>query len=1042
MSGLKVSNYNDNLFNFRLTYNELVKGLSKYDYDNFIHNDNVNIIVKNDDAYDLNALGDSDPIDESKLCVSQWFHETLTNTTGIGVNLDQTEIGEIDKETLLSLVNIPFNLTTTKKIYQEYSSTLRKNNPYIVNVIYQTTDSSGVVKPIGSNNLNIEIQADLGSGFVTLPSDDFDVTATELYLINSVNYTYVQSFIVNNKNTYEGIVPFKMILSTTEDTTDNFIMHSTSMYEGDIMIPGLADSDNFASFIRFDNKIWSMSNNGKDFHPIINSNVVLVGDQGAYSDLQTAMTTEGENKIYMQTSDITTDDIVNIPVGSVLDGNGQTLNLQTNGYVYINAHDDTSISGVKNIILEGGIHSVKVENSTNVYIDNVSSKNITANSSEMIYITSSSNVNGRNITIDNSNFLSDVPFIIISSDNCSFNINSITNFGYVSGSDVEGKGIYVRSSDNCKVFCNELITDVTSGSVTSGTLNIVEVQSSNNANIEVNKFEVIRTENVVVKSIRERGSNYCVFKLWNSYNSSETVDISTVSTNQLMNQEILNYNSHIGENKLRVLLDSSSISDDSSELSNTKIMTANAIQGNITSLSNRLSAVEGAAADNTIFSLTETSETDRQIATIQGIKENALISSAGEIDNGSNILEITGDVSSNWVATDSIVIYDNAKTFVLRTTVSAIDYNITTGGVTTITLSINWEDTTLTDAKVYTATGQQTDIYLGTQINATPTTTQKQGLVIKNLSTGGTVLEVYGEANSLTYQTLTIRGKNDSYLQQLDIKGTVRITDSLTVLNNINCEGYLAVKGNYIQSSYETNPFEFNLIRFDPNQAGKNSLSAGNTETGVNSVLYIEGYDGSYVDLDSLIIKSKNIMSSSNITTGENNIAFGVGSLETLTTADDCIAIGLNALNVSTGSANIAIGRDSLSSNITGNINTAIGYNTLGSITSGDNNVAIGLEAGFGLTGSVSNTLIIDNQDRGINTTTKALIYGIFNSDTDDQYLTINGNLILKPNSSLVADLILSSSTPGTRGQITFSNAYMYVCTATDTWERVLLQSY
>jgi trimeric autotransporter adhesin len=80
-----------------------------------------------------------------------------------------------------------------------------------------------------------------------------------------------------------------------------------------------------------------------------------------------------------------------------------------------------------------------------------------------------------------------------------------------------------------------------------------------------------------------------------------------------------------------------------------------------------------------------------------------------------------------------------------------------------------------------------------------------------------------------------------------------------------------------------------------------------------------------------------------NLTSGNDNIAVGFGSLEANTTGLQNIAIGTAALSLnSSGSYNTAIGYDALTRNTTGILNTAVGNTSLFNNLMGNNNVGLG----------------------------------------------------------------------------------------------------
>jgi hypothetical protein len=91
-------------------------------------------------------------------------------------------------------------------------------------------------------------------------------------------------------------------------------------------------------------------------------------------------------------------------------------------------------------------------------------------------------------------------------------------------------------------------------------------------------------------------------------------------------------------------------------------------------------------------------------------------------------------------------------------------------------------------------------------------------------------------------------------------------------------------------------------------------------------------------------------------TSGSANSAFGLRSLWSNTTGSLNTAIGSHALFANTtGSQNTALGRQALQSNESGHSNTALGFSALGGAAEGAYNIGIGREAGFFLNGGSYN---------------------------------------------------------------------------------------
>ncbi len=118
----------------------------------------------------------------------------------------------------------------------------------------------------------------------------------------------------------------------------------------------------------------------------------------------------------------------------------------------------------------------------------------------------------------------------------------------------------------------------------------------------------------------------------------------------------------------------------------------------------------------------------------------------------------------------------------------------------------------------------------------------------------------------------------------------------------------------------------------------------------------------------------------SSITTGSGNTAYGANALNATTDGDNNIAIGSQTLNINTsGSNNVAVGVQALQENTTGGNNIAVGPAALQENTTGGNNTAVGTAAlyqntlgefnvGVGLGALENNTMGIANTAVGAGT--------------------------------------------------------------------------
>lgn len=137
---------------------------------------------------------------------------------------------------------------------------------------------------------------------------------------------------------------------------------------------------------------------------------------------------------------------------------------------------------------------------------------------------------------------------------------------------------------------------------------------------------------------------------------------------------------------------------------------------------------------------------------------------------------------------------------------------------------------------------------------------------------------------------------------------------------------------------------------------------------------------------------------SAGTTTANNasNVGMGSAALSSLGNGYQNVAIGATALSACiNGGGNTAVGYTALLQ-ATSNDNTAIGSNALRSVVAATGNVALGLKAGYYETGS--NKLFIDNAQRASEADgrLKALVYGIFDAATANQFFTVNGHVLVR----------------------------------------------
>jgi len=224
-----------------------------------------------------------------------------------------------------------------------------------------------------------------------------------------------------------------------------------------------------------------------------------------------------------------------------------------------------------------------------------------------------------------------------------------------------------------------------------------------------------------------------------------------------------------------------------------------------------------------------------------------------------------------------------------------------------------------------------------------------------------------------------------------------------------------------------------------------NSTGQFNTAVGVQALYTNNGTHNTALGFQSLFYN----------TSGQQNTGFGSYALMNNTVGQFNIGIGYYSLhnNVS-GSSNTAIGVTAMGANgLTSSNNTAIGWAAghgvygnngvyigyqAGNNGAGDGNVFIGYQAGINETGA--NKLYITN-----NSSSTPLIGGDFAANT----VTINGSL--KSTSTVTASKFqlsalntapANSGDTGTTGEIRVVNGFIYVCVATNTWQRATLSTF
>jgi len=260
------------------------------------------------------------------------------------------------------------------------------------------------------------------------------------------------------------------------------------------------------------------------------------------------------------------------------------------------------------------------------------------------------------------------------------------------------------------------------------------------------------------------------------------------NTNRIKHKENLIYTDNVGETaESFVPLYSYMISTSSTDNDINKLMTSYHINSRFLDVENAILSLEGQTSDNTIFSIVSSpSDQYKEIVTIPAIKEGT--QRGGDVTTNLNSADIivVGDVTLNFSPTDDIVVYNATKSEWVITTVSTIAYSAPN---TNITLN-NAVTFTTTTGEIYDSIeNQDTVLYIGNNPNL-PGPSQTQGLSVRTVSTGISVIEVWGHGGLESNEKLAITGGGGSSLQQLGLSAlTTIVTGNMTISGTLGITG-------------------------------------------------------------------------------------------------------------------------------------------------------------------------------------------------------------------------------------------------------------
>ena len=309
-------------------------------------------------------------------------------------------------------------------------------------------------------------------------------------------------------------------------------------------------------------------------------------------------------------------------------------------------------------------------------------------------------------------------------------------------------------------------------------------------------------------------------------------------------------------------------------------------------------------------------------------------------------------------------------------------------------------------------------------------------LIIANAANAGGTQGAVGASWDITQfglqQIFEITGSDLSFAVLRDLTETVGRNFSMAVVTNYT----ETVGGNYSMAA--TGTWAVSGTNFAVGATGKVTagLANGSMTIGLGSGFVVGNIQNTYVGVNigaATTTGSRNTAlgynSLSFITSGVENTAIGVSVLSSLTTQVDNTGVGFQALlntisnqntgvgayagklnttgsqntfvgdgsgNANTSGSDLALlGKNSLISNTTGSRTIAVGRDS-GFTSNGNNNIFLGWSGGYYETGS--NKLFIDNATRASEADgrLKSLVYGIFDALTANQFLTVNGHVLIR----------------------------------------------
>lgn len=295
--------FNETSFDLINKMNIITTALNSDGYDNVIVNPQVNNIFLNDKSY---TIPDNSPA-LTRFGFSGWVHSVSGNNTNKCVRLNTIVPSTLSTYNELKNTKLfKLNLKSDMNIYTDANIRIDANAIYVFAVEYNVVEGSVVDKDLNLNSL--KYYNTLTSNFEPISfnstTDKFTISNIKTVINNKNNF--VKYYYIKSNNYFEQNALFRFELSATSTNNTTFIqIYSTNFYKGDILLNGLTNNS-INNLVKTVDGVVSVSDNGIDYNPIVNSNVVTVGARGAkYTDLITAINSEAVGTVFEVISNIT-----------------------------------------------------------------------------------------------------------------------------------------------------------------------------------------------------------------------------------------------------------------------------------------------------------------------------------------------------------------------------------------------------------------------------------------------------------------------------------------------------------------------------------------------------------------------------------------------------------------------------------------------------------------------------------------------------------------------------------------------------------------